>query len=122
MAKKNLLKLFGIFFAIAIIATALDYGAHTVLNPVFEDDTSRPDWYYLAKVITFVIAFALVDFFIIRFIKIPRSILFAIFGTLLFAVYYVYVAPSFVLPPSAIILTLLHVLFIFVGAKLLKVK
>ena len=122
MAKKNLLKLFGIFLAIALIATALDFGAHELLNPFFEDDTSRPVWYYAAKVVAFVIAFATVDFFFIRFIKIPRSIQFAIYGTLYFAVYYVLVAPSFVLPSSAIVLTLLHAVFIFIGAKLLRVK
>lgn len=100
----------------------MDFGAHELLNPFFEDNTSRPDWYYLVKVITFVIAFATVDFFFIRFIKISRSILFAFYGTLYFAIYYVLVAPSFVLPLSAIVLTLLHAVFIFIGAKFLRVK
>ncbi len=117
-----------IFFAgIAILATILDFFAHEMLNQFFADDTTRPFYYYAAKVVAFVIAFVFVDFFygpiegfLGRFkVELSRPVLYAIAGTAYFAVYYALVAPAFVLPPSASILTLLHGVFIFVSATIL---
>jgi len=116
-----------LFLIIAIVATGLDFFAHETLNPFFDDDTSRPLSYYVGKVVAFVIAFLAVDFFyrpIERLLPIdlPRSVVYAITGTLYFAVYYIAVAPAFILPFSSIVLTGLHFVFILIAAKAVGVK
>jgi len=132
--KNKLVLKFVLFLAIALLATGLDFVTHEQLNPFFDDDTSRPIGYYVAKVFAFVVAFIAVDFFykpieralvpLTRLLPIldSRAFIYAITGTLYFAVYYILVAPAFVLPLSSIILTGLHAVFIFVSAKVFGVK
>lgn len=119
--KKNIFK----YLLIAGIATLIDWFAHENLNPFFADDTTRPWWYYAIKIVAFVIAFLFVDLYYKSLektipIKLSRARMYAIAGTVYFGVYYIFVAPAFILTQSATILTLLHAVFILVGVRLTR--